>query len=83
MREHGHMIGTLAAIFMVLTAMLIMIHQGQKLDGMASLGFGVVLGNLTSSFSSSFSDRKPNQTANAPNATTLNINQEIPQEPKS
>lgn len=53
------MIGALCAIALVLTAMVVLVHQGQKLDAMASLGFGVVLGNLTGAFSPSFADRKP------------------------
>jgi hypothetical protein len=80
MKDHGHLIATLVAIALVLGSMILLVHQGQKLDAMASLGFGVVLGNLTGAFSPSFADRKPN-VANLPNATSLNVN-EAPQEPK-
>lgn len=58
MKDHFRMVGALVAIGLVLTAMVVLVHQGQKLDAMASLGFGVVLGNLTGAFSPSFQSHK-------------------------
>lgn len=58
MKDHFRMVGALVAIAFVLTAMVVLVHQGQKLDAMASLGFGVVLGNLTGAFSPSFQSHK-------------------------
>ncbi len=78
MNEHGRLIATLGAVALVLGAMVLLVHMGQKLDAMASLGFGVVLGNLTSAFSPSFADRSrvsPTQVTNAPNATTVTNDQ--------
>ena len=58
MNDHGRLIASLCAIAIVLSAMVVLVHQGQKLDAMASLGFGVVLGNLTGAFSPSFQSHK-------------------------
>lgn len=58
MKDHGRLIASLCAIAIVLSAMVVLVHQGQKLDAMASLGFGVVLGNLTGAFSPSFQSHK-------------------------
>lgn len=80
MKEHGRLVASLCAIALVLTAMLLMVHMGQKLGEMASLGFGVVLGNLTGAFSPSFSDRKPESTGTHSTTTTATIKNET-QEP--
>jgi hypothetical protein len=77
MKDHGRLIASLCAITLVLTAMVVLVHQGQKLDAMASLGFGVVLGNLTGAFSPSFTDRRPEPPGAHSTTTTATLKTEI------
>ena len=76
MKEHGRLIASLCAMALILAAMLLMVYMGQKLGEMASLGFGVVLGNLTGAFSPSFSDRKPSDQSGTNLATTTELKSE-------
>lgn len=67
MKDHIPTLAALAALFMLLAAVIILVVMGQKPGEMAMLGLGTAIGTIVSGFSPSFSRAPQQQGAQIPN----------------